>query len=92
MHHGHWQILIGGDLIRGISRTYGDVDSGVLLAYVGSSGFLEIAVREGSAAARLGVEVGSPVRVGPVTVAAPEAVIEDPGASLWHQEKAQTYH
>ena len=44
-------------------RTYADVDPGSLCALVGSSGRLEVAVREGSASARLGVGKGSPVRV-----------------------------
>jgi S-adenosylmethionine hydrolase len=34
-----------------------------MLAYVGSSGHLEIAVREGSAAAELSLGVGDPVRL-----------------------------
>jgi len=42
-------------------RTFGDGAPGELLALVGSSGRLEIAVREGSAAAFLGVVRGAPV-------------------------------
>jgi S-adenosylmethionine hydrolase len=38
------------------------VTSGGLLAYVGSGGAIEIAVRNGSAARRLGVGVGGRVR------------------------------
>jgi hypothetical protein len=34
-----------------------------LLALVGSSGYLELAVRDGNAAERLGVKVGDEVRV-----------------------------
>ena len=56
-------IEIAGERIRGLSRTYGDVGSGELVAYVGSSGYLEIAVREGSAATKLGADVGDPVQV-----------------------------
>lgn len=41
--------------------TYADVEIGDLLAYVGSAGTLEVAVREGSAAARLGVTRGARV-------------------------------
>jgi S-adenosyl-L-methionine hydrolase (adenosine-forming) len=44
-------------------RTYSDVAAGGLLAYVGSDGTVEIAVRGGSAAHRLGVGVGGRVRV-----------------------------
>lgn len=46
-----------------LQRTYGDVPSGGLLAYTGSGGTIEIAVRNGSAARRLGVRVGGRVRV-----------------------------
>jgi S-adenosyl-L-methionine hydrolase (adenosine-forming) len=45
-----------------LRRTYADVTSGGLLAYVGSGGAIEIAVRNGSAARRLGVGVGGRVR------------------------------
>ena len=55
-------IQIAGEQIPGLSRTYADVRPGDLVAYVGSSGYLEIAVREGSAATRLGADVGHPVQ------------------------------
>jgi S-adenosyl-L-methionine hydrolase (adenosine-forming) len=45
-----------------IRRTFSDVTAGGLLAYVGSGGAIEIAVRNGSAARRLGVGVGGRVR------------------------------
>jgi hypothetical protein len=44
-----------------LRSTYGDVTAGGLLAYVGSGGAIEIAVRNGSAARRLGVGVGGRV-------------------------------
>lgn len=43
-------------------RTYNDVAPGGMLAYVGSGGAIEIAVRNGSAARRLGVGIGGRVR------------------------------
>lgn len=46
-----------------LQRTFGDVAPGELLAYVGSGGQVEIAVRGGSAARRLGLGVGGRVRV-----------------------------
>jgi S-adenosylmethionine hydrolase len=52
-----------GDVSIPWARTYADVGPGSLCALVGSSGRLEVAVREGSASARLGVGKGSPVRV-----------------------------
>jgi S-adenosylmethionine hydrolase len=45
-----------------LRRTFGDVATGGLVAYVGSGGAVEIAVRDGSAARRLGVGVGGRVR------------------------------
>src|SRR5574341_278291 len=45
-----------------LRRTYGEVARGKLVAYVGSGGTVEIAVRDGSAARLLGVGVGAQVR------------------------------
>ncbi|HEX7337349.1 MAG TPA: SAM-dependent chlorinase/fluorinase [Gemmatimonadales bacterium] len=45
-----------------VRRTFSDVPVGAILAYVGSGGAIEIAVRNGSAARRLGVGVGGRVR------------------------------
>jgi S-adenosyl-L-methionine hydrolase (adenosine-forming) len=59
---GRWQLLCDGrrfDLEGG--RTYGDVPSGAFVLYEGSSGRMEIAVREGSAAALTGAQTGSTV-------------------------------
>jgi len=44
-------------------RTYGDAEPGALVALIGSSGRLEVAVVQGSAAARLGIGAGAPVEV-----------------------------
>jgi S-adenosylmethionine hydrolase len=44
-------------------RTFSDVESGALIAYVGSGGQLEIARRDGSAARRMGAARGTVVRV-----------------------------
>lgn len=46
-----------------VTTTYVSVARGKPLAYVGSSGTLEIAVRDGSAARRLGLRRGAPVTV-----------------------------
>jgi hypothetical protein len=46
-----------------VRRTFGDVPGGGLVAYLGSGGTIEIAVRDGSAARRLGLGVGGRVRV-----------------------------
>jgi S-adenosylmethionine hydrolase len=45
-----------------LRRTFDDVTNGGLLAYVGSGGAIEIAVRNGSAARRLGIGIGGRVR------------------------------
>ena len=45
-----------------LKRTFHDVTTGGLLAYVGSGGTVEIAVRDGSAARRLGIGIGGRVR------------------------------
>jgi S-adenosyl-L-methionine hydrolase (adenosine-forming) len=52
-----------GDLDAPIVRTFGEVDRGYPLAYLGSSGFIELGVREGSAAALTGARRGSAVKV-----------------------------
>jgi S-adenosylmethionine hydrolase len=57
-------VYVGGAVIRGLSRAYSDVAAGMLLAYVGSAGFLEVAVNRQSAASRLAADVGTPVRIG----------------------------
>ncbi len=44
-------------------QTYGEVERGEGLALVGSGGFLEIAVRDGSAAERFSIERGHKVRI-----------------------------
>ncbi|HKH93378.1 MAG TPA: SAM-dependent chlorinase/fluorinase [Gemmatimonadaceae bacterium] len=54
------QVQVGG-LSLALRRTYADVTSGDPMALVGSSGLVEIAVRDGSAAQRLGLKRGSSV-------------------------------
>lgn len=56
------RIKIAGTDVGALRRTYGDVERGQLMAYVGSGGTVEVAVREGSAARLLGVGVGAEVR------------------------------
>ena len=58
-------IEIGGEVISGIRSTYASVESGKVVALVGSTGTLEISVRDGNAADRLAVERGQPVHVRP---------------------------
>jgi len=53
-------LVVGGRKIP-LSRSYSDVAPGALVALVGSSGLVEIAMREGNAAVQLGVTRGSDV-------------------------------
>jgi S-adenosylmethionine hydrolase len=55
------QIYVKSEQILGLSRTFSDVRPQELVAYLGSGNFLEIGVRDGSAAAKLDVRVGEPV-------------------------------
>lgn len=53
----------GNVTIQDVNKTYGTVGAGEVLALVGSTGHLEIAVNQGSAAERLGLNVGDTIRV-----------------------------
>jgi S-adenosylmethionine hydrolase len=64
------EVEIGGRRSIPFRRTYGEAAPGELLALWNSAGLLEVAVREGSAAVRLGLGRGAGVRAllrGPVT-------------------------
>ena len=54
-------VQVAGQQLRGIQRTYGEVARGETLALIDSSGYLEIAIREGEAAVVLGMERGAAV-------------------------------
>ncbi|SRR5581483_4891308 len=56
-----WSVEVGGWRIPALSETYAAIDD--LGALIGSAGYLEIAARNGSAAARLGLAAGAPVVV-----------------------------
>jgi len=60
---GAWAVLVCGRRLRGVRRTYSDVQPGKPVALVGSSGRVEIAVRDGSAAERFHVKDPAKVRV-----------------------------
>jgi len=59
---GYATIEVEGAEVGALRRTYGDVATGSLVAYAGSGGEIEIAVRDGSAARRLGIGVGGKIR------------------------------
>ncbi len=56
-------VTVGGQRIGTVRHTYSDVAPGEPLALIGSSGLLEVAVNQGSAAERLGLQVGTAVSV-----------------------------
>ena len=58
-------VAAGGRELGHLKLTYGDVPAGDALALIGSAGLLEVAVREASAADRLGLRLGDAVEVRP---------------------------
>ena len=72
------QLTIGRRRIRATAaRTYGNVARGGIAVVPGSDGLLEIAVREGSAAARLAMSLGAKVRIEVArTTARPSALMK----------------
>jgi S-adenosylmethionine hydrolase len=57
------QVQVGGHQVAGLSQTYGDVASNKPLALIGSRGFLEIAVNQGSASQYFNLHKADPVYV-----------------------------
>jgi len=56
------RIRVGGVDVGSLRRTFADAARGTLVAFTGSGGTVEIAVRDGSAERLLGVGVGAEVR------------------------------
>jgi S-adenosylmethionine hydrolase len=56
-------IHLGEQKVRGLSTHYAEAKPGELLALIGSNQLLELAVREGSAALKLGAQVGKSIRI-----------------------------
>lgn len=61
-----WRAEVAGQRISQFGTTYEDTAPSALLGLVSSTGTVEIAVRDGNAAARLGVGVGAVVTLWPV--------------------------
>ena len=57
------KIKIRENVISGLSKNYQEVKKGTLLATIGSSNFLEISVREGSAQKKLKIKEGDAIEV-----------------------------
>jgi hypothetical protein len=60
-----WTVHVAGQQITGPSLSYADAASGQLLALVSSDATLEVALRDGNAAARLGAAAGEPIALAP---------------------------
>jgi S-adenosyl-L-methionine hydrolase (adenosine-forming) len=60
---GKVTVEVGGYRISGLGHTYADVGEGQPVALMGSERLLEVAVRNASAAQRLKVRIGDPVRI-----------------------------
>lgn len=60
---GRISVQLGSRDINGISQAYGDVPREHTMALISSSGFLEIGMNQGNAAAHLGIDAGFPVMV-----------------------------
>jgi S-adenosylmethionine hydrolase len=60
---GGFRMLVGGERIDVLARNYAECNPGELFAIVGSSGYYEISLPQGSAAAKIGCEVGAPVEL-----------------------------
>jgi S-adenosylmethionine hydrolase len=56
-------VHLGEHKVRGLSTHYAEAKPGELLALIGSNQLLELAVREGNAALKLGAQVGRQVRI-----------------------------
>lgn len=54
------ELRIGRKLISGLRKTFAEVRKGEALMYIGSSGYLEIAINGGNAADELRAKVGTP--------------------------------
>jgi len=67
-----WRIEVPGAIkdgaatIDGIAHTFGDVPEGAPVALVDSTDYLAIAVRNGSAAQMMGLDVGAPIEIWPI--------------------------
>jgi S-adenosylmethionine hydrolase len=59
--HDEITVEVGNQTIHGLSRTY--TEGNKLLALIGSSGYLEVSVREGSARDFLNVDIGDEVKI-----------------------------
>ena len=57
-----WRFEIAEHIIKGLKKTYSCAKAGELLAYIGSFGYIEIALRNGNAAQTLNIKSGDKIR------------------------------
>lgn len=78
----HWRVDVQGQCIDQIDHTFADVATGALVALVDSTGYVAIAVRNGSAARKLELALGASVTLYPKSTAGPRPTIGFPGQPL----------
>ncbi|HLH01218.1 MAG TPA: SAM-dependent chlorinase/fluorinase [Bryobacteraceae bacterium] len=59
-----YALATGSHLVTRFHKTFGEAPSHEIFAYAGSSGYLEVGINQGSAAASLGLRAGDPVQLG----------------------------
>jgi S-adenosyl-L-methionine hydrolase (adenosine-forming) len=59
----NFKIKIKNRIISRLSKTYSEVGKGKILAHQGSSGFLEIGIREGNARLKLDAKIGDQIEI-----------------------------
>ncbi len=67
-------ITVGPTTIHGLSRTFADVETGKPLAFIGSGGRLEVAVREENVAGALSIGAASAIRLSAFSEVKPPCV------------------
>jgi hypothetical protein len=75
---GALEVRVGGSIIPGLSTSYGAERAGILLAVVGSTGFLEVALNLGSAREFLAVDIGAAVEVRRLPARPPQSAAGGP--------------
>lgn len=60
---GQVTVQLGDTPVQGVARTYGAVEPGQVLALIGSGGFLELAVNQGSGAEKLDTRIGDRIEL-----------------------------
>ena len=63
VREGHWSVAVGATPVGRLATTFGSVAEGEGVAYIGSWGTVEAAVRNGNAADRWNLGPGDPIRL-----------------------------